>query len=215
MQPQQQQQQPLGFQMVREPYRATEDQFRAFVRGMDAVLNQWTALNLVAHHCDPSALQSMYQELIAWFQSEGEVYSDDLEIFFENFFSEVRSVLIEDDSMKEVGDVLHEMYCRCCQNDFVLVEQYLTSLEVYRRVNPVRLSVDAGSYDDGDSDSEKGTEATAEGALGAGAQGVQPTGNEAGEGGAPVANASQNPRKKRGKKNAYERDNDGWCVVQR
>ncbi|RNF08213.1 pre-rRNA-processing protein TSR2 [Trypanosoma conorhini] len=209
-QPQQQQQQPPpGFQLVRAPYRATEAQFHAFVRGLDAVLNQWTALHLVAQHCDGLALQSMYQELIAWFQSEGELYSDDLEIFFEDFFTEARSVVIEDDSMKEVGDVLHEMYCRCCQNDFGLVEQYLASWEVYRQVNPVRLSVDAGGHDDDDENGADGA------ALGAEAQEMQLTAHEAEEVDTPLANAQPKPRKKKAKKNAYERDSDGWCMVQR
>ncbi|RNF00651.1 pre-rRNA-processing protein TSR2 [Trypanosoma rangeli] len=212
MQPQQQQQQPLppGFPLVRSPYRATEAQFQAFVRGLDAVLNQWTALHLVAQHCDGLALQSMYQELIAWFLSEGELYSDDLEIFFENFFTEARSVVIEDDSMKEVGDVLHEMYCRCCQNDFSLVEQYLASWEVYRQVNPVRLSVDAGGNDD-----EDGVDDAVGAVLGTETQDMHPTAKEAEESDGMMPSAQQKPWKKKGKKNAYERDSDGWCTVQR
>ncbi|KEG11603.1 pre-rRNA-processing protein TSR2 [Trypanosoma grayi] len=204
---QQQQQQGQGFQLIREPYRATEEQFRLFVSGLDAVLNQWTALHLVAQHCDALALQSMYQELITWFQTDGEVYSDDLEIFFENFFAEARSVVLEDDSMKEVGDLLHNMYCRCCQNDYSLVEQYVASLAVYQQVNPVRLSVNAG--DDG----------TSGGAVEAEAVQLHQTANEEEEGNdeldVPMVTEQQKPRNKKNKKNTYERDNDGWCVVRR
>ncbi|KAH9593027.1 hypothetical protein LSM04_005205 [Trypanosoma melophagium] len=208
---QQQPQQHVGFQLVREPYRATEAQFQQFVRGMEAVLNQWTALHLVSQHCDAFALHSMFKELVSWFQTDGEVYSDDLEIFFEGFFAEARSVIIEDDSMKEVGDVLHEMYCRCCQNDFTQVEQFVASLEIYRRVNPVCLSVN------GDGDEEQdGVEFS--GNIEVGAELQQMDCNEETEGMEEVETAhtqqkSQQQQKKKNKKNAYQRDSDGWCIV--
>ncbi|ORC91700.1 uncharacterized protein TM35_000052960 [Trypanosoma theileri] len=213
MQPQQPQQpqQNLGFQFVREPYRATEVQFQQFVRGMEAVLNQWTALHLVSQHCDAFALQSMFQELVSWFQTDGEVYSDDLELFFENFFAEARSVIIEDDSMKEVGDVLHEMYCRCCQNDFTQVEQFVASLEVYRRVNPVRLSVNGDTGEEGQDDVEISGDI---GGMGAEMQQMDCNEEAEGMGDAETAQTQQRSQpKKKNKKNNYQRDSDGWCIV--
>jgi len=144
--------------LVRPPCRATEEQFAPFVTGMRAVLNQWTALLLVGAHCDPNALPSLFDHLVQWFLKDGEVYSDELEIFFEDFFNSARSVLVDDDSMKEVADALHDMYCRCCAGDFSQVELYTQSLENFRRLNPVAHSVNGGDAfaDDGADDVEGG-----------------------------------------------------------
>nr|CCC94766.1 conserved hypothetical protein [Trypanosoma congolense IL3000] len=207
-----QQQGPSGFQVVRPPFRATPEQFERFIVGLDAVLNQWTALHLVARHCDLSALTLMRRELVKWFQTDGEVYSDDLELFFENFFAEARAVIIEDDSMKEVGDVLHDMYCRCCQDDFSTVERYVSSLEVYRNVNPVQLSVNMCGADD-----EDGVEGEEEGckddACGE-RDGEAQVWNEEAEGSCAKESVGKTKKNRnRKKKNAYDRDADGWCVV--
>ncbi|KAG8345589.1 hypothetical protein ERJ75_000192800 [Trypanosoma vivax] len=196
------QQTPPGLQLIRQPYRATAEQFQRFVTGLDAVLNQWTALHLVAQHCDLLAISSMYRELVSWFEVDGEVYADDLEIFFENFFTEVRSVIVEDDSMKEVGEVLHDMYCRCCQNDFSTVERYVSTLDVYRRLNPVKLSVNVG----GDEESAQLAENEEDG------DGDAPS-NSQGIANAQVGSESGNKRRRNNRKNAHERTADGWCVV--
>ncbi|CBH17067.1 hypothetical protein, conserved [Trypanosoma brucei gambiense DAL972] len=211
---QQQQQVPVGLQLMRQPYRATAEQFQRFIVGLDAVLNQWTALHLVSQHCDLSALTSMYRELVSWFQKDGEVYSDDLEIFFENFFGEARSVIVEDDSMKEVGDVLHDMYCRCCQNDFSTVERYVASLEVYRRVNPVQLSMNVGGADDGDELAGAGAMGnTYDGVVGSEEEEMETMGNGLDMKDEVEGSEQRKKRRSKKRKNAYERDADGWCVV--
>lgn len=191
--------QSFGAGLVRPPYRASAEQFSEFVRGVEAVLNQWTALHLVAHHCDPHSLPNLFHSVTAWFEQVGEVYSDELEDFFTEFFESVRSVIIEDDSMKEISDVLHDMYCRCCQNDYSLVSKYQQSLGVYRQMNPVAMSVNG----DGEADEDGNVEYLDEGAL---------------ENGEEMADANEeapipSTKPKRRKKNAYAMSSDGWNTI--
>lgn len=115
--------------------RATEEQFAHFTEGVSAVLQQWTALGLVMSHCDAGAGTSLFQEIIQWFMREGEVYSDELELFFEDFFSQARSVIVEDDSLKEVADIIYEMYCLCGVGDYSKVQLYKSMASVYQQQN--------------------------------------------------------------------------------
>ncbi|EPY24272.1 pre-rRNA-processing protein TSR2 [Strigomonas culicis] len=184
---------------------------------MEAVLNQWTALLLVAQYQDPNALPALYQELCEWFSEKGEVYPDDLEIFFEDFFNNVRSVLVEDDSMKEVGTVLHGMYCRCCRDDYSMVQQYMQSVEIYRQQNPLALCVNGGTGEDYEDDTD--------GNLPVEGDAVEEEGSYNGaitEEYAPVQQQQhqqqqqqqQQPKPKNNKKkNAYSKTNGGWNTV--
>jgi pre-rRNA-processing protein TSR2 len=112
--------------------RATPEQLAVFFRGLDAVLMQWTALNLVAAHSDATSTQELRDELREWFEEDGEVFSDELEENFEDFFVSSRFAAIEDGSPKEVADTLHEMYVRCCRNDDSTVLQFCGSLAAYQ-----------------------------------------------------------------------------------
>lgn len=216
------QQQQFDPSVFGTPCRATEPQFQQFARGLAAVMNQWTALHLVAQYCDASAFQNLYQDLIDWHVRDGEVYSDELELFFEDFFGTARSVVIEDDSMKEVGDVLHDMYCRCCKDDFTRVEHFVNTEVIFRRENPVAMSVN-GTGDGNDFDEDIGglTFGEAEAAAANGEDGLY-HGNEDGEGEddgneeneneeeAPVQRAPKNQHKK---KNAAKKGADGWSTI--
>lgn len=171
-------------QLVRDPYKADEGQFAQFARGLAAVLNQWTALHLVAQYCDKQALLNVHNDLLNWFQRNGEVYADELEDYFEDFFNSARSVLIEDGSIEEVSGVLHEMYCHCCNNDFSRVEQFVQSEVVFRQTNPVAMSVNAGGGGGVDGDEEEITigygqyatlEEAAAAAAASGEDGLYPT----------------------------------------
>ncbi|CAG9576715.1 conserved hypothetical protein [Leishmania major strain Friedlin] len=200
--------------------RANDTQFEQFTRGLGAVLQQWTALQLVAQHCDSRAPAVLYEDLCAWHKHDGEVYVDDMEVYFEEFFDNIRSARIEDDSMQEVGTVLHDMYCRCCLNDFSLVEHYLETLAMYVQTNPVAMSVNGGTNenleDDAEEDAELGGDAVCE-------EGVDNEDEESEPMQAPTPKAPQQPpqpprhqqqpqRKKR--KNTSVRSRDGWNIVQ-
>lgn len=115
--------------------RATEEQYQYFVIGVSAVFQQWTALRLVVNHCDPNAGNTLYNEVVQWFLRDGEVYSDELELFLEDFFSQERSVILEDDSAKEVGDILQAMYCDCCEGNYAKVELYRSAAGLYQQQN--------------------------------------------------------------------------------
>ncbi|KAK7198106.1 hypothetical protein NESM_000767000 [Novymonas esmeraldas] len=212
---------------------ATDAQFAQFTRGLQAVLHQWTALQLVAQHCDSRAPAVLYEDLCSWHQRDGEVYVDDMEVYFDEFFDNIRFVRIEDDSMQEVGTVLHDMYCRCCRNDFSLVEHYVGTLAVYAQTNPVAQSVNGGTAgdmddneaeeDDADEDADADSEDRCE---------EDDMGNEEEER-APVQaqpprthqqappprqqqqqqqQHQQNPQRKK-RKNASVRTKDGWNII--
>lgn len=233
--------QSYGAQMraAMQTLRANEEQFQVFTRGLGAVLQQWTALQLVALHCDARAPAVLYEDLCAWHQRDGEVYVDDMEIYFEEFFDNVREVKIEDDSMKEVATVLHNMYCRCCMNDWSVAEHFQQTLPIYAQTNPVAMSVNGGTAEDlaedaeGDDYGEEGEEENdVENAGG------MDLGNEEEEGrgtaaAAPFNPASQvqqapapppqqeqqqqkakAPKQQKKRKNASVRDKNGWNIVQ-
>lgn len=183
--------------------RATEPQFKEFVRGLASVLNQWTALQLVAIHCDVEAPLSLYNDLCKWHLEDGEIFPDDLEIYFEEFFDNVRSVLIEDDSMKEVAVALHDMYCHCCRDNFSPVEQFIQSEVVYRRMNPVGLSINGAPSDEMDLDGPVPL-------LGDVAN--DNLANEEEEGVGETVNSAPKQRRKK-RKNNYQKTADGWNIV--
>ncbi|CCW71083.1 unnamed protein product [Phytomonas sp. Hart1] len=202
----------FGASLVQPPYRANEVQFQRFTVGLTAVLNQWTALHLVVQHCNRNALSSLQEDLISWHLENGEVYSDEMEDFFEEFFSTAHEVLIEDDSLKEVSDVLHEMYCRCCQNDFSIVEKFVQFEATYRQLDPVGQCVNAGvcTSDESDlgsvfddDDAQQGNQTIPE----------NPSKNEE-ETPAVLQNTTGNKKSKKHRKNLYKKSSDGWNVVQ-
>lgn len=137
--------------------RATDEQFGVFVTGLDAVLMQWTALNLVTQHADSTAAQALRDYLVEWFAEVGEVYSDELEGYFDDFFMQTRFASIEDGSQKEVADCLHGMYCECCHDNDASVRTYIASLDVYRASGVAEMcqfergaeDADSGADDDG------------------------------------------------------------------
>ncbi|CAJ1029059.1 hypothetical protein Q4I30_005058 [Leishmania utingensis] len=204
--------------------RANDAQFEQFTRGLGAVLQQWTALQLVAQHCDSRAPDVLYEDLCAWHQRDGEVYLDDMEVYFEEFFDNIRFVRIEDDSMQEVGAVLHDMYCRCCLNDFSLVEHYLQTLPIYAQTNPVAMSVNGGTTDDPDNDAEgddeAGSEAGCEEDMGNGdeeSELMQGPGSQALQRPLQAPPRQQQPQQllqRRKRKNASVRSKNGWNIVQ-
>ena len=130
---------------VRPPLRANAEQFKYFIRGVEAILLQWTALLLVNNNRDNVALQTVHDEVLGWFYDDGEVFSDQLESYFEDFFGQTH-VVIEDGSPKEVADAIYECYVKCCNNDGSAVETYEHRLELYRKINPVAQSVYAGEF---------------------------------------------------------------------
>ncbi|CCW60970.1 unnamed protein product [Phytomonas sp. EM1] len=202
----------FGASLVRPPCRANELQFQRFTTGLAAVLNQWTALHLVAQHCNRNALSTLYQDLVDWHEKNGEVYSDEMEDFFEEFFSTAHSVLIEDDSMKEVADVLHDMYCRCCQDDFSIVERFVQLEATYRQLDPVGRSVNAGigALDDSDSESVLAEEGVQQN-NGAIPEYANENEEEARD---VVQDAAGSKKSNKRRKNAYKKSSDGWNVVQ-
>ena len=223
--------QSIGAMLRGTPLRATEPQFRQFVRGLDAILQQWTALILVCRNRDETALQCIRDEVLEWFFETGEVYSDELEEYFDDFFSSVRHVSVEDGSTKEVSDAIHDVYCTCCRDDFSLVERYVQMLQGYLQYNNadrsvfqgwwegsaagVPVQVSAADDEDGDEEVEAGEELQ----EGVGAS-VQRPGMVDGE--VPVelegeeeAQAPPQQQRKSKGKNPFVKSKDGWCTVQR
>eukprot|EP00672_Neobodo_designis_P019217 CAMPEP_0174833150 /NCGR_PEP_ID=MMETSP1114-20130205/4061_1 /TAXON_ID=312471 /ORGANISM="Neobodo designis, Strain CCAP 1951/1" /LENGTH=205 /DNA_ID=CAMNT_0016067021 /DNA_START=44 /DNA_END=661 /DNA_ORIENTATION=- len=180
--------------------RATEEQLAVFFSGMDAVLQQWTALNLVTSNCDATAATEIRNMLRAWYIREGELYSDELEDEFEKFFLEARFAAIEDGSPKEVGDALHQMYVQCCHNDDTLVKFFQGTLDAYRRSGVAESCTFQKADDEADSDDDAGAVAAADDDDDAGyAYDEEPA-------------QPQRQNKSRGK-NAYTTGADGWKTV--
>jgi pre-rRNA-processing protein TSR2 len=143
-------------------FRANEAQLQLFYRGLDAVLQQWTALILICRNDqqnpgqrDQTNALALRDELRSWFAEEGELYSDELEDYFAEFFDAAHGASIEDGSLKEVADVLSEMYRRCCGNDDELVVRFEHSLVVFQSSGTInQCNINFGSDDDNDDDDD-------------------------------------------------------------
>jgi pre-rRNA-processing protein TSR2 len=177
--------------------RVTDNQLQVFLTGLDAVLMQWTALNLVTEHTDATAAQALRSYLVAWFTEVGEVYSDELEDYFDAFFLEARFAAIEDGSQKEVADALHLMYCECCENNDSSVRMYTASLEAYRAAGVAQMCTFERGADELDSDDD------------AAVDDVDDAAEEVPE--APVIE----PKPKSRGKNTYVNSGGGWKTVTR
>ena len=218
---------PLGFQLLPAALKATPEQFQRFVQGVEAVLSQWTALLLVNHHHDRTAASTIRHDLLRWFFEDGEVYSDELEVYFEDFFSSARYVAVEDGSCKEVADVLHEMYCRCCRDDPSMVEHFQRCLLNYQAVNPVARSVFEGIWEgdaDGgririDADDSGGDEDGGPSGLFTceehACEESQTVGRLSRSGADDGAEERRKGNAHRGSNNPFKKGADGWCTVQR
>lgn len=139
-------------------YRTTPPQFEQFQRGVDAVLHQWTALLLISTHYSSNVFDSVRSEVLQWFQTEGEVFPDELEEFFNSVF-EQNNHAVEDGSPAEVAQALYYMYVRCAQDVFEDVELYTQGLETYRRTNPlgqshIQCEVSKNDIDEDDEEEE-------------------------------------------------------------
>ncbi|CAD2215504.1 pre-rRNA-processing protein TSR2 [Angomonas deanei] len=189
-------------QMFREAYRATPEQFQVFVRGMEAVLNQWVALLLVAEHCDTRALPTLFQHLVDLFDKKGEVYSDELEDVFDEFFTMSRNVMIQDESTKEVGDTLYDMYCRCCRNDFSSVEHFINTMQIFRQENPLALCVNGAPENE-----LEGAGNLYEEEEEGGEEELDPNAPP------PAESAPAAPKNKKKKKNDHVKTAGGWNLV--
>lgn len=207
--------------------RATEEQYQYFVSGVSAVFQQWTALRLVIDHCDPNAGITLYNEIVQWFLRDGEVYSDELELFLEDFFSQARSVILEDDSAKEVGDILQAMYCDCCVGNYAKVELYRSAAGLYQQQNTLAQCRNETVADA--AEEEVGMEGleglndnlNREVPLSSENVGTDPENNGLGEedqsflGLATKDVESQQVQRqnKKKRKNAFQKSSDGWNIV--
>lgn len=218
-----QQQQSTGFMLLQKhnaaPVRCNEEQFKGFVAGIEAVLQQWTALLLVTHHRDGEALKIIRDEIVNWFLEEGEVYSDELEQYFDDFFESVRYVMVEDGSSKEVSDVMHNMYVRCAHDDYSIIHHYQQMLVVYQQANPVQQSVFGGNWAMDESGQQVNCEG--EGEDDDNGDEEQVAGEASGQAEdeeaepAPLAAAEARPKPQQNKKNPYKKSTDGWCTIER
>lgn len=196
-------------QLAMQRRRATDEQLTVFYRGVDAVLLQWTALNLVVEHNDVNGNTAMRDHLRGWFAEEGELFSDELEDYFDEFFLATRFAAIEDGSPKEVADVLHEMYVRCCSNDDSTVNFYIKALEAYRASGVATQCQFQGATDAQDDDDDDDAGVTIGEALG---------GDDDDDDAPAVADAqpAQGEGQRRGRgKNPYTSSAGGWKTVAR
>ena len=139
-------QQKANEKLLGQRARATDVQFAVFVSGMDAVLQQWSALELITQNETSKGGQAtsvaydVREYLFEWFSDLGELYSDEVELWFEDFFAKYTFASIEDGSMKEVADVLCAMYREVCRNDDTSVRKYQGTLPMYQAQSAIARS---------------------------------------------------------------------------
>jgi hypothetical protein len=98
----------------------------AFRAGLSAVFKMWTALELALFHQwggqqGGEAASDLQEELIDMFALPERMYKDDVAIVIEDYMERHFNTILEDDSPDEIGELLCELFRKCCEGDFTLV----------------------------------------------------------------------------------------------
>lgn len=134
----------------------------AFKRGILAVLQQWTALELaIHHHCGgPDSgeyAEALQDELFALYIEPDPVYRDDVVLVLEDYLEDQLKTICEDGSPDEIGQVLCSMWSECIVGNYNMVNTMIARERARRNANVIQYSqvLAGGDDEDGESDDEE------------------------------------------------------------
>eukprot|EP01035_Chromulina_nebulosa_P017324 gene17324-22865_t len=130
-----------------------------FSLGMNSIFRQWTALDLAIHHGwgGPSSLNKvndMFNEIFELFQGPERVYKDDVSLILEDYLETFFNTICEDGSPDEVGDILVNMWRKCCDGDFTFVESIIKKENNRTDVLKASQGLDNGDAIDSDDEND-------------------------------------------------------------
>ena len=143
-----------------------EARWRAFVSGVQAVLQLWTALGLAIDNNwgggDSNAkAQAMFDDMLSIFRRGKDIYNDVIEDFLLVRMDENFHCRCDDGSIEEVAQILVRMYMECGDGKFDIVQNSIEKLNQRRGkgLNAARQSTAGGEaqeIDDGEDESAGG-----------------------------------------------------------
>mmetsp|Transcript_32085 Transcript_32085/g.102087 ORF Transcript_32085/g.102087 Transcript_32085/m.102087 type:complete len:194 (-) Transcript_32085:84-665(-) len=139
--------------------------FRAFVSGLQAVLQSWTALNLAIEQNwgggnSNAKAQALFETLLATFQKGKDIYPDVIEDILLVRMDEDFQTRCDDGSIEEVARCLVQMYNECGAGNFTLVQTTMSRLQERQQRGQ---SAAASSANGGEAPEEDGDDADSAG----------------------------------------------------
>lgn len=112
---------------------APEARWRAFVSGVQAVLQLWTALALAIDNNwgggdSNGKAQAMFDDLLSIFRRGKDIYNDVIEDFLLVRMDESFHCRCDDGSIEEVAQLLVRMYTECGEGNFQRVQEAIAQL---------------------------------------------------------------------------------------
>lgn len=130
----------------------------AMIEGITSVFRQWTALELAIFHqwggSPEETMEDMKNELMSMFTGPEKVYKDDVSFILEDYMESNFNTVCDDGSAEELGAVFVEMWRKCRDGDFEMVQGILEKERKRVSVTGQCQGLEGGDAIDEDSEDE-------------------------------------------------------------
>lgn len=145
------------YQAGQEKY--TKESIDAFNTGINAILHQWTALELAVYHrwggpASEEQVELLQYELFELFLSPDKVYRDDVALVLEDYLETYFNTICEDGSPEEIGELLCVLWAECIAKNYGRVNALTERLAQRRRDEIMHASQGLAKGDEEDSDDD-------------------------------------------------------------
>ena len=137
----------------------TKESIDAFNSGINAILHQWTALELAVYHrwggpASEEQVEALQYELFELFLSPDKVYKDDVALVLEDYLETYFNTVCEDGSPDEIGELLCILWAECIAKNYGRVNMLIERLAQRRRDEVLQQSQGLAKGDEADSDDD-------------------------------------------------------------
>lgn len=145
------------YQAGQEKY--SKESIDAFNAGVNAILHQWTALELAVFYrwggpASEEQVEALQYELFELFLSPDKVYRDDVSLILEDYLETQFNTICEDGSPEEIGDLLCLLWSECITGNYGRVNMLIERLAQRKREEVLRASQGLAKGDEEDSDED-------------------------------------------------------------
>ena len=128
-------------------------------QGIASVFRQWTALELAIFHQwggpkPEEVIAEMEQELMAMFTGPEKIYKDDVAFILEDYMEAHFNTMLEDGSPDEIGELLCDMWRKCCVGDFEAVNIVKTKERMRPSITGQCQGLEGGDVIDSDDEND-------------------------------------------------------------
>jgi pre-rRNA-processing protein TSR2 len=137
----------------------SQECIESFNTGINAILHQWTALELAVYHrwggpASVEQVECLQYELFELFLAPDKVYRDDVSLILEDYLETQFNTICEDGSPEEIGELLCLLWSECISGNFGRVNMLVDRLAQRRREEILQQSQGLAKGDEEDSDDD-------------------------------------------------------------